>query len=181
MNRIVILKCAGLMVSLFSLSAVSADEPTTPATAQTSPGTNSTTSSSSTSTEHKHSATNIVIGKVEKVSHNSISIKVSTQVLAKPHPNSKPTPKTVTKTLTYVVNETPPVKIVTDGSKPTRATGSYADVKAGDIVEVGTRQVAVKNADGSSKTHTEVTGIDVHKHSGTNTATTSTASQSNKN
>jgi hypothetical protein len=175
------------------IGRASADEPTSPAT------TASTTASSTTSIPaHKIATTNVLNGKVEKISDTSMTIKVTyhTGTGKGPHhsnvghvtsgwlpyarvgPSSSSNPKvkshTVTQLLTYQIGEIPPVKVVTDGAHPTRTTGSYADVKVGDLVMIGTGPAHLKNADGTSTTKTQVTGIDVLKHPGAATATTTT-------
>lgn len=180
---------AALGVLLIPTVLVRADE-TTP----TTPATNSTTSSSTTPA-HKAQATNIINGKVEKISDTSITLKVTYQTGGKatphvnvahvsgswlprivPGPAPKPNPKakvhTVTRTMTFEIGETPPVKIVTDGPNPTRTTGAYSDIKVGDLAMVGTHPVSVKTDDGKTTSHTQVTGIDVLKHPGATTTTT---------
>jgi hypothetical protein len=181
-----------LGVVFFPTVQVLADEPTTTtATTTTTPSTTTTTTPA-----HKPQAANIVNGKVDKISENSITIKVTYQTgkptvhhanvahvsggwLPRivpgpaPKPNSKSKVHTVTKTMTFEIGEIPPVKVVTNGSHPTRTTGAYTDVNVGDLVMVGIRPVSVKGGDGTSTTHTQVTGIDVLKNPATTTTTTS--------
>lgn len=155
-----------------------ADEPTKPTTPATTPETTTTnpSSSSSTSTEHKPATTGIFEGKVVKVSPTSITVKGTYKIAVKPGAKTKV--HTVHETHTYEIVETPPVKIVTGGDKPTRTPGSYSDVKAGDTVEVGIGPHSVPAGDGKVNVHTRVTGIDVFKHSGD--STTVTTSKKNK-
>jgi hypothetical protein len=183
------LSIAALVLGAFlnpTKSVVADEPPTTP----TTPSTTTTTTP-----VHKPQATNIINGKVDKISENSITIKVTYQTgkptvhhanvahvsggwlpRIVPGPAAKPNPKskvhTVTHTMTFEIGEIPPVKVVTNGPNPTRTTGSYTDVKVGDLVMVGTRPVSVKSGEGTSTTHTQVTGIDVLKHPGTTTTTT---------
>jgi hypothetical protein len=67
--------------------------------------------------------------------------------------------RNVTHTLTFDINPIPPVKI--DAADPaTRKTGSYSDVKVGEMVRLGLKPTK-ETTDGKSTTHTIVTGIDV--------------------
>jgi hypothetical protein len=177
-----------------------ADEP--PTTPPTTPATTTPSTTTTSTTVKKPQATNIINGKVDKISENSITIKVTYQTgkptvhhanvahvssgwlpRIVPGPAPKPNPKakvhTVTQSMTFEIGEIPPVKVVTNGPNPTRTTGAYTDVKVGDLVMVGTRPVSVKNGEGASTTHTQVTGIDVLKNP--NATTTTTSTKPNKN
>jgi hypothetical protein len=185
-----------LGVVLIPSIKVVADEPET-TSKSTSPSTTtpSTTTTTPSTSAHKPSATNIINGKVDKISENSITIKVTYQtgkptghhvnvahvsggwlprIVPGPAPITNPRARvhTVTQTMTFEISETPPVKVVTNGSHPTRTTGAYTDVNVGDLVSVGTHPVSVKNGDGASTKHTQVTGIDVLKNPGYNTSAT---------
>lgn len=152
---------------------LAADEPTSTEKTDKAPST------------HKIPTTDIINGKVEKISDTSITLKVTYQTGgnkpgSKPNPKNKP--RTVVKSMTFQLGEIPPVKVVTDGPKPTRTTGSFSDVKVGDEVMMGTGQVSTKSADGKTSTQTKVTGIDVLKHSGASTTnTTPTPKKTDKN
>ncbi len=75
------------------------------------------------------------------------------------HPG-KPQVHNTTQSVTYVINDTPPVKI--DAADPaTRKTGSFADVKPGEMVRIGLGPLKEKGTDGKTTTRTVVTGIDV--------------------
>ncbi|HEV3383997.1 MAG TPA: hypothetical protein VG097_04240, partial [Gemmata sp.] len=120
-----------LGVILIPSIKVVADEPET-TSKSTTPSTSTTTTSTPT---HKPSATNIINGKVDKISENSMTIKVTYQTgkpthhhvnvahvshswLPRivpgpaPHPNPKARVHTVTQTMTFEIGEIPPVKVV---------------------------------------------------------------------
>jgi hypothetical protein len=165
--------------SLVSNALLVADETPTPPS-NTTPG---TTPSTTNTTTQKNKATNIITGKVDKISNTSITLKATIQtVVSKPTAkNPKGKVKTTTQTMTFEIGEVPPVKIVTDGSKPTRTTGSFSDVKVGDMVEIGTSPVKTTTSDGKATSHTQVTGIDVLKHLGASSTTkTTTTTPANK-
>jgi hypothetical protein len=169
-----------LAAYVVSVGGIAADEPASPGTASTTPSTTTTTPSSTTTPTHKPSTTNVINAKVEKISDTSLTVKVTYQTGGN-KPNEKPNPKnkvhTVVKSITYQIGEIPPVKIMTDGAHPTRTTGSYADVKVGDMVTLGTGPASIKTADGKTTTHTQITGIDVLKHPATTTTTTAKPSK----
>jgi hypothetical protein len=168
MNLRVAIIAPAIVAIAVSASYSFADEPTTPPATKTTP-------KDPTST-HKLQATDIINGKVDKISDSSITVKVSYQTGgSKPNQksNTKTKPHTVVKSFTFQIGDVPPVKVVTDGAHPTRTTGSYADVKVGDLVSVGTRPVSTKNAEGKSTVQTQVTGIDVLKHPSAANTTTS--------
>jgi hypothetical protein len=179
---------------LMSTAGLFADDPTT--TPGTTPDTTKPSTTDSTTTHKYHKATNIINGKVDKISENSITLKITYQT-GKPNvhhanqahisggwlprivpgPAPRPNPKarvhTVTQSITYEIGEIPPVKVVTDGPHPSRTTGAYTDVKVGDLVTVGTAPLSTKTGEGKTTTHVQVTGIDVYKHAGAaNTPTT---------
>jgi hypothetical protein len=73
-----------------------------------------------------------------------------------------PQVRNVTHTFTFDISTPqPPVKI--DAADPaTRKTGSYSDVKVGEMVRIGLKPTKETGLDGkTSTTHTIVTGIDV--------------------
>jgi hypothetical protein len=190
-------------IALVPIARILADDP--PASSTSSSSTTTAGTSTTTTTTKKPQASDIINGKVDKISENSITLKVTYQTGGKPThhhanvahvagswlphivpgPAPKPNPKakvhTVTRTMTFEIGEIPPVKVVTDGQHPTRTTGSYSDVKVGDLVMVGTRPVSVKDGEGKSTTHTQVTGIDVLKHPGTTNTTTTTPAKPPQN
>jgi hypothetical protein len=127
----------------------------------------STTTPSTSSPDHKHTTTSVLNGTVEKISETSLTIRVANKTCAHktgPRPNAAAIAHPSEKSMTFQIGEIPPVKIVTEGSKPTRTTGSFSDVKVGDMVAIGTGPVKSKADDGKTTTQTQVTGIDVLKH-----------------
>jgi len=184
-----------LILGLFVLPTplFGAEDPPVPAT----------TTSTNTAPAPRPKATNILNGKVDKISDTSITLKVTYQtggkhaahhanpaylssgwlpvivpgVAPNPTPNQNGKSHSVTRTITLEVGETPPVKVVTNGPHPSRTTGAYSDLKVGDMVTLGTGPFTIKNADGTFKKRTQVTGIDVLKHT---SAQNSTTSSSNK-
>ncbi len=110
-----------------------------------------------------------------KISATSITVRGTYKVAKEFHHRAKV--QTLHETHTYEITDTPPVKIVSGGDKPTRTTGSFADVKVGDTVEVGLGPHSVPTSDGKVSVHTRVTGIDVFKH----TDATTTTAKPNKN
>jgi hypothetical protein len=192
-------------IALVPMTSVLADDPPASSTSSSSTSPTGTSTSAATTTTKKPQASDIINGKVDKISENSITLKVTYQTGGKPthhhanvahvggswlphivpgpapHPNHKAKVHTVTRTMTFEIGEIPPVKVVTDGPHPTRTTGAYSDVKVGDLVMVGTRAVSVKDGEGKGTNHTQVTGIDVLKHPGTQSTTPATPAKPPQN